>query len=29
MANYFKSNDVKVFPCAYRGQTAGNEPEPI
>lgn len=26
MANYFKSNDVKVFPCAYRGQTADNEP---
>ena len=26
MANYFKSNDVKIFPCAYRGQDAHNEP---
>ena len=26
MANYFKSTDVKIFPCAYRGQNASNEP---
>ena len=26
MANYFKSADVKIFPCAYRGQNASNEP---
>lgn len=26
MANYFKSKDVKIFPCAYRGQDANNEP---
>lgn len=26
MAKYFKSEDVKVFPCAYRGQNASNEP---
>ena len=25
MANYFKSTDVKIFPCAYRGQNASNE----
>ena len=26
MANYFKITDVKIFPCAYRGQNASNEP---
>lgn len=26
MANYFKTTDVKIFPCAYRGQNASNEP---
>ena len=26
MANYFKSKDVKVFPCAYRGQDENKEP---
>ena len=25
MANYFKSKDVKVFPCAYRGQNINPE----
>lgn len=26
MTNYFKITDVKIFPCAYRGQNASNEP---
>ena len=26
MANYFKSKDVKIFPCAYRGQDRNDAP---
>ncbi len=26
MANYFKSKDVKIFPCAYRGQDSNGTP---